>query len=112
VQAILPFMKFRGVKASNPNSDGLGWIFIIFGFVMGIGAIFAWTWIPNLQNIRDEDGGLILPTKTLEELGEGLVKARQENQVIGMRSTFIEAIKPLKDWWTSRRTSEGGENET
>lgn len=39
---------------------------------MGIGAVFAWAWIPDVQNARDEDGGLVLPNKTLEDLGEGL----------------------------------------
>lgn len=39
---------------------------------MGVGAVFAWAWIPDVQYKRDEHGGLVLSSKTLEELGEGL----------------------------------------
>src|SRR5580700_3662424 len=52
VQAILPTMVFNGILASDPNSNGLGWIFIIFSFVMALGAFFAWVWIPELQYSR------------------------------------------------------------
>jgi len=42
---------------------------------MGLGALFAWVWIPQVQNTRDDDGRFQLPSKTLEELGEGFQKA-------------------------------------
>jgi hypothetical protein len=84
--------------ASDPNSNGLGWIFIIFGFVMGLGALFAWVWIPQVQNTRDEEGGFQLPSKNLEELGEGFGKATSgENpQVIGFRAKFTELARRLR----------------
>jgi MFS transporter, PHS family, inorganic phosphate transporter len=89
-------MVFNGVPASDPNSNGLGWIFIIFGFVIALGALFAWVWIPALQGIRDEEEGLKLPNKNLEVLGEGLRQAREDGQVIGFRDKLREAGKPLK----------------
>ena len=91
VQAILPAIRFNGVKVSDPNSDGLGWVFIIFGFVMALGALFAWTWIPSLQHNRD-GRSLKLPSKTLEELGAGLVKARASGEMIGMRDKLGGAL--------------------
>jgi len=113
VQAILPLMTFNGVKASNAKSDGLGWVFIIFGFFMAIGVIFAWVWIPAVQNIRDEEGGLKLPSKTLEVLGEGLARARLDLQVIGMRNKFRKAVQPLIHWWENMLgNTESVESET
>jgi PHS family inorganic phosphate transporter-like MFS transporter len=91
VQASLPTWRVDGVSVSNPNSSGLGWVFILYGFVMGIAAVFAWAWIPSLQHPRGADGSgtrgsLKLPSKTLETLGEGLVKAREEGEILGMRA--------------------------
>ncbi|MCJ1477786.1 hypothetical protein MMC13_006459 [Lambiella insularis] len=85
IQAILPSMSFGGVNANNPTSNLLGVVFIIFGFIMGLGAFFAWAWIPEVQNKRDDEGGLKLPSKTLEDLGEGLRKADHDGQIIGFR---------------------------
>ena len=85
-------MSFGGISANNPDSDLLGWVFIIFGFIMALGAFFAWAWIPEVQNKRDEDGGLKLPSKTLEELGKGLRCAKEEGQVIGFRSKFAGVL--------------------
>jgi PHS family inorganic phosphate transporter-like MFS transporter len=87
--------------ASDPNSNGLGWIFITFGIVMGLGALFAWVWIPQVQNTRDDDGRFQLPSKTLEELGEGFRKATSREpggggQVIGFRAKVTELAGRLR----------------
>jgi PHS family inorganic phosphate transporter-like MFS transporter len=96
VQAILPYIIVDGVKIGDPNSNGLGWIFIIFGFVMALGAPFAWAWIPPLQNTRDEAGGLKLPSKTLEDLGDGVKKLKEHGYPVGFRDRF-------EPWFHSRR---------
>jgi MFS transporter, PHS family, inorganic phosphate transporter len=96
-------MRFNGEKLSDPNSDGLGWVFIIYGFVMALAALFAWVWIPSLQDPRDASRRLRLPTKTLEVLGEGLVRARGGGEVIGMRAKIRETIiRPLMQMWEQR----------
>lgn len=87
------------VHSNDPESDRLGYIFCIFGSVMGLGAVFAWAWIPDVQNARDEDGGLVLPNKTLEELGEGL---RGGSETSGMSRGFRGKIARL----SRRRGSE------
>jgi PHS family inorganic phosphate transporter-like MFS transporter len=57
---------------------------------MGLGAIFAWAWIPDVQNARDEDGGLVLPSKTLEELGEGLRdRSGSDGNSLGFRGKLV-----------------------
>jgi len=74
------------INSSDPNSKQLGWIFIIFGCVMAIGAIFAWAWIPDVQMRRDESGGLGLPSRTLEELGQGMGNPNLDwRQKVGFR---------------------------
>ncbi|MCJ1357838.1 MAG: hypothetical protein MMC33_007834 [Icmadophila ericetorum] len=84
VTAILPSMSFGGVNANSPVSNTVGFIFIIFGLIMAFGAFFAWAWIPDVQG-PTENGGLMRPSKTLEELGIGLRRAEEQGQVIGFR---------------------------
>jgi len=67
---------------------------------MALGAVFAWAWIPNVQNARDEDGGLVLPSKTLEVLGEGL---RHGSESSGAGLGFREKFTSLR----RRRGSDG-----
>lgn len=81
-------MSFGGVKADDPASNHLGWVYIIFGFIMALGAFFAWAYVPDVQDKRDGEGSLKLPSKTLEDLGKGLRKAEEDGQVIGFRNTF------------------------
>lgn len=85
VQIIIPRMAFGGKSIRDPDSNGLGWLLIIFAGVMASGALFSWAWIPDLQNTR-EGKSLALPSKTLEELAEGLPRAMAEGQAIGFRS--------------------------
>jgi PHS family inorganic phosphate transporter-like MFS transporter len=79
---------------SDPNTNALGYVFIIFGVVMALGAVFAWAWIPEVQDGRIEEGNRLLPflkpvhSKTLEELGEGLARAGETGQKIGFRNKF------------------------
>ena len=101
VQATLPTWTVSGVRVSDPNSNGLGWVFIMYGFIMALGAVFAWAWIPSLQYSRGADvsgaasgkgQSLKLPSKTLEVLGEGVVRAKADGDVIGMRAG-------VASWW-------------
>jgi PHS family inorganic phosphate transporter-like MFS transporter len=60
------------IRSNDPDSKQLWFIFVIFGFVMAVGAIFAFAWTPDVQNRHESGGEAKLPCKTLEELGEGL----------------------------------------
>jgi PHS family inorganic phosphate transporter-like MFS transporter len=62
------------VRSSNPNSNQLVYVFIIFGFVMAIGAVFAYAWTPDVQMRCDIAERSALQNRTLEDLGEGLGK--------------------------------------
>jgi PHS family inorganic phosphate transporter-like MFS transporter len=86
VQLLLPHVKFNGISINSPNSNGLGWVLIIFSFVMASATVFSWAWIPDLQDSRREEGGPEMPSKTLEELAEGKRRAEAEGQIIGIRA--------------------------
>jgi PHS family inorganic phosphate transporter-like MFS transporter len=76
VQAFLP-----SLKISNPRSKNLGWILIGFSFAMGLGALVAWAWIPELQEPRGSEviingkakkkRNYEVPSKSLEVLAKG-----------------------------------------
>ncbi|KAK0706306.1 major facilitator superfamily domain-containing protein [Lasiosphaeria miniovina] len=118
VQSTLPSWTVNGVHVSDPNSNGLGWVFITYGFVMALGAVSSWAWIPSLQEHHRVGGGadapatatvlrtrgppsLRLPSKTLEILGKGIVQARNDGELIGMRDNFVHLWSRL--WKKSRR---------
>ena len=100
VQATLPTWAIGGVRVNEFGSAGLGWVFVTYGFVMALGAVFAWGWIPNLQQQRSAEGSpspppskgakrlRLLPSKTLEVLGEGVARARADGEAVGMRARF------------------------
>lgn len=90
VQALVPAL----YKSESYDKEKLGWTFIGFGFVMAAGWLFAWAWLPALQNPRDVQSGLSLPNKTLEQLGEGIRSARGAGEIIGMRDCLRQATKP------------------
>ncbi|KAF2468446.1 phosphate transporter [Lindgomyces ingoldianus] len=74
------------VHASDPVATTQGYIFIIFGIVMAIGAAFSWAWIPNIQAGREDPRSLTLSNKRLEDLGGGYERAVVgEGECIGFR---------------------------
>lgn len=113
-------------QLEKPGSNGLGWVFIIFGLIMALGAPFAFVWLPELQNtrndepglskleqaikgipngetrledleeivqdVREEDRGLTLKSKTLEELGTGLMGAKERGEVIGLEENVARVL--------------------
>jgi MFS transporter, PHS family, inorganic phosphate transporter len=108
VQAFLP-----SVNISNPDSNNLGWILIGFSFAMALGSLFAWAWIPEVQDPRGSDmnvasgresnggGGrgmarkgrwgtgprsFEIPSKSLEDLAYGRRAAKDERSVVGSES--------------------------
>ncbi|CAI6088409.1 unnamed protein product [Clonostachys chloroleuca] len=115
VQVILPFMKFdgnpRNEKVSKPGSTSLGYVFLVFGGVMALGALFAWVWIPSMQNPRAEGESLVLQNKTLEELAEGVERYRSDGQVIGMRDNFKAVYKALHQRLPHRQREPLGEED-
>ncbi|KAH7124967.1 hypothetical protein B0J13DRAFT_150476 [Dactylonectria estremocensis] len=62
-----------------------GLVFLLFAGIGATGAIFSWAYLPDIQR-RRPDG--LLANRTLEELGEGLVRAEAEGQVFTVREKW------------------------
>jgi PHS family inorganic phosphate transporter-like MFS transporter len=78
--SLIVLIILRCIRSSNPNNKELTFIFIIFGFVMAIGAVFAYAWTPDVQ-VRGHAAGISsLRRRTLEDLGEGLQKDSFQDQ--------------------------------
>jgi PHS family inorganic phosphate transporter-like MFS transporter len=82
---------------ANPMRQGL--IFLLFGSFMFLGAIYAWAYLPEVQRevveeVMQQDGSTrqvrYLQNKTLEELGEGRERARQEGEILTVREKWAE----------------------
>lgn len=71
---------------------------------MALGWLFAWTWLPALQNPRDGHSGIRLPSKTLEQLGEGIAAAREAGEAIGLRACLAGRGEALYEKiWSDER---------
>jgi PHS family inorganic phosphate transporter-like MFS transporter len=90
--AVQGFLTFT--NTTNSRTKWLGWTLIVFSFAMALGAVFAWAWIPELQNVRDAEverrigwrgRGNEVPSKALEELGIGRIGLVDERRIIGFR---------------------------
>lgn len=91
VQAFLPV-----TNITNPNSVSLGWVLIAFSCAMALGAVFAWAWIPEVQNSRGTEIEMRkgrksrhrdyeVPSKSLEELATGMIGLVDERRTVGFR---------------------------
>jgi hypothetical protein len=97
------------LKIDKANSTNLGWLLIGFAFIMAIGGVVAWAWLPEVQysrNVSDsamEDGdpraeslngeeqkrsckGYKIPSRTLEALGVGRWAVDDEKMRVGLRN--------------------------
>jgi MFS transporter, PHS family, inorganic phosphate transporter len=83
-------MKFGKSSVSDVNSNAHGYVLVIFGMVLALGSLPAWAWLPDIQRFRNEENSLVLPSKTLEELAEGVKGARERGEVIGFREKFSQ----------------------
>ncbi|KAK8055294.1 phosphate transporter [Apiospora rasikravindrae] len=80
----------------DPNRQGL--IFILFGSVLALGAIYSWAYLPDVQRlVHDYDGNKVRETKTLEELGGGREQARLEGEVITVKDKLHELRRRRKE---------------
>jgi PHS family inorganic phosphate transporter-like MFS transporter len=91
VQAFLKYTKY-----SSPTSHNLGWVLIGFSGAMLLGAFFAWTWIPDVQNARGSESVVKrrkerrwrkyeIPSKSLEELAKGRQGVDDDDDDVGVR---------------------------
>ncbi|TAQ85275.1 hypothetical protein B7494_g6408 [Chlorociboria aeruginascens] len=90
VQAFLPSTHI------DTDNHSLSWILIGFAFAMALGAVVAWAWIPEVQNVRGSDTErrrgrnsrshrYEVPNKSLEELASGMKGVKDEAVMVGFR---------------------------
>ncbi|KAM0391091.1 hypothetical protein ACHAQC_007271 [Fusarium culmorum] len=84
-----------GINQSYQAENRQGLIFLLFGSVAAVGAIFSWAYLPDSQRRVEYEGKTYLEAKTLEELGEGRIKARLGGEFVTIEEKW-DAIKRRK----------------
>ncbi|KAK4106004.1 MFS general substrate transporter [Parathielavia hyrcaniae] len=87
-----------GINSGYTSTMRQGLIFLLFASFMALGAVYSWAYLPDVQRtVYDDDGKKRLENRTLEELGEGYLRAQQEGQVIGAREKWRDRKGKLKN---------------
>ena len=92
VQVSLPYMKFGNVSITDVNSNGHGYVLIIFGGALALGSLPACAWLPEIQ-MPHRKNDFTLPCKTLEVLAEGMEGARKRNEIVGFRKRVSQLLR-------------------
>ncbi|KAK0733376.1 phosphate transporter [Lasiosphaeria miniovina] len=105
IGSIVAVLVVYGINQGYKPSNRQGLVFLLFATFMALGAVFSWAYLPDIQRVREEshaDGRRhrYLETLTLEELGKGRERARQEGELITIRDKFTDIRRRSK-----RRTS-------
>lgn len=96
--SVLALLAVYGINAGYMSRTRQGLIFILFGSVLALGAVYAWAYLPDVQRlVHDQDGAKVLETKTLEELGGGRESARLEGDVVTLREKLRELRRRRRD---------------
>lgn len=95
--SVVAVLMVYGINAGYDSATKQGLVFLLFAFVGAVGAIYSWAYLPDVQ-IKMEGRWV---NRDLEELGEGIVKARMQGQVFGVR----EKAKALCWKWDNRKKS-------
>ncbi|KOS20815.1 Inorganic phosphate transporter PHO84 [Escovopsis weberi] len=79
-----------GISTSHIGSARQGLMMFIFGPLAAVGAYFSWAYLPDVQRwVDDGQGKKYLETKTLEELGEGRVRAHHCGELVTVGEKFM-----------------------
>lgn len=97
-----------GINRSYKSETRQGLIFLLFGSVAAVGAIFSWAYLPDVQRWVEYDGRKYLEVKTLEELGEGREKARLGGEVITIKEKFADLKRRKRGSHHEDSVNEGG----
>ncbi|KAH7369103.1 major facilitator superfamily domain-containing protein [Plectosphaerella cucumerina] len=89
VGSLVAVLVVYGINSAYDDPHRQGLIFILFGSSVALGAIYSWAYLPDPQRwYFNEDGKRRLEQKTLEDLGGGREKAKQQGEVIGIRNKW------------------------
>ncbi|KAK0622653.1 major facilitator superfamily domain-containing protein [Immersiella caudata] len=82
--SVIAIFMVYGINTGYHSATKQGLVFLLFAFVGAIGAIFSWAYLPDIQ--IKVDG--VLMNRDLEELSEGMLKARMQGQVFGIKEKW------------------------
>lgn len=91
--SIVAVLVVYGINSAYKSDTRQGLIFLLFGSVAAVGAIFSWLYLPDLQRVIEDNGRRFLETKDLEELGGGRRRARHDGEIV----TFQERWQSLRN---------------
>ncbi|EMR71135.1 putative phosphate transporter protein [Eutypa lata UCREL1] len=103
VGSLVAVLVVYGINTSYSSSTRQGLIFVLFGSVLLLGAVYSWAYLPDPQRRRPGGG---FESKTLEELGGGRERARVEGEVITVREKVREIRRRRRE--RGRTTDFGG----
>ncbi|KAK2591402.1 hypothetical protein QQS21_010908 [Conoideocrella luteorostrata] len=86
--SIVAVLVVYGINSAYKSDTRQGLIFLLFGSVAAVGAIFSWLYLPDPQRVIEDDGKRFLETKGLEELGEGRERARQNGESVSLHERW------------------------
>ncbi|CAM1507289.1 Fc.00g069300.m01.CDS01 [Cosmosporella sp. VM-42] len=107
--SIVAVLVVYGINRGYHSQTRQGLIFLLFGSVAAVGAIFSWAYLPDLQRRVEYDGQKYHEAKTLEELGEGREKARLGGEVITVREKWAEIRRRKRGSHRSNNSAPEGE---
>ena len=87
-----PFSTYS-VWATSIKTRSLWAMSIGFSFVVAIGFLFAWAWIPDVQHPGLRRGRRVLVSMKLEELARGKRRAEEDGQIIEFRGKFSGLLR-------------------
>lgn len=95
--SIVAVLVVYGINSTYKSETRQGLIFLLFGSVAAIGAVFSWLYLPDSQRVIEDEGKRFLVTKDLEELGEGRERARQNGESVAIREKWenLKRRRPL-----------------
>ncbi|KAK4226943.1 repressible high-affinity phosphate permease [Podospora fimiseda] len=113
--SILAILIVYGINSGyHYNSERQGLVFLLFASFMALGALFSWTYLPDVQRKKktkspDTKKKVLAEyeTKNLEELGEGYIKAVAEGQVFGIRGKWPDLKRRVRKGFKRRRMEDG-----
>ncbi|GAB1311228.1 Repressible high-affinity phosphate permease [Madurella fahalii] len=110
--SIVAVLVVYGINSGYSSSTRQGLIFLLFASFMALGALYSWAYLPDVQRAVYDGGKKRLETKTLEELGEGYMRARQEGQLITVRDKWADVRMRVGEKMGTRRRGRGGRRES
>ncbi|KAH7026334.1 inorganic phosphate transporter [Microdochium trichocladiopsis] len=110
IGSLVAVLVVYGINTGYKSDTRQGLVFVLFGSVLLLGALYSWAYLPNIERRVDTGNGhSYLETKTLEELGGGREQARLEGDIITVKDKVRELRRRRRERKNHERSSRDGE---